>query len=232
MSKPTACIIGYGRFGKVLKEALEIEFGVLVLDRLTQEEAADTIARSDYIFPCVPIQAFKSVMIELVQYLKPGQTVVDVCSVKLYPESIFKAHLPEGVNAILTHPLFGPDSYNEPKARKIMMCPVGEKSESYETLKAFFERTWFKVVEMTADEHDIQAAHSQVATHFIGRVFEQAGIEASPDITTLGFEKLLEVKEQTCHDSPELFAAMVFYNPHARAVIQKITDAALGVAKL
>jgi hypothetical protein len=66
-----------------------------------------------------------------------------------------------------------------------------------------------------AEEHDKLAANSQGVTHFTGRLLDEFGMEKTP-IDTVGATKLLEVKEQTCNDTWELFINLQHYNPYTR----------------
>ena len=225
MTKQKACIIGYGRFGQVFEKMLEPGFEVSIIKRLTDEDAAAKISNAEFIFPCVPIRLFEEVITELVPMLKSGQTVADVCSVKLYPKKILEQHLPSGVNGVLTHPLFGPDSIKQESVHKVMMCPLNEPTPGYQTLKAFFNEKPFKLLEMSAEEHDREAAHSQAVTHFIGRSLDKAGLEPTYAITTVGYERLMAVKEQTCNDSAELFEDMLRFNPYAKEVLDGLIEA-------
>ncbi len=69
---------------------------------------------------------------------------------------------------------------------------------------------------MTPDEHDREAAFTQGVAHYIGRVLSDLGIQRSP-IGTVGYNKLLEIVEQTCNDPWQLFLDLQRYNPaHAR----------------
>ena len=52
---------------------------------------------------------------------------------------------------------------------------------------------------MTPDEHDREAAFTQGVAHYIGRVLSDLGVRRSP-IGTVGYNKLLEIVEQTCND--------------------------------
>src|SRR5260370_33249140 len=68
---------------------------------------------SDVIFYCVPISAFETALAEHAPHfaqLDGPRTLVDVLSVKLHAREVFERHLPAAYHAMLTHPMFGPDS--------------------------------------------------------------------------------------------------------------------------
>jgi prephenate dehydrogenase len=97
----TVGIIGYGRFGRVLAAGLREDFassGALriydpLADFTNSPEPASTLAQaaaSDAVFVCVPVLAFERTVAEVVPHLRTGATLLDVCSVKLYPERVMR----------------------------------------------------------------------------------------------------------------------------------------------
>ena len=112
--------------------------------------------------------------------------------------------------------MFGPDSAkNGMKGLPIVMCAMGEKDQRYEKVKKLFLDMDLRVIEMTADEHDRDAAFSQGITHFIGRVLKEMDVQ-DKEIATKGYKSLLEIVEQTCNDPLQLFYDLQRYNPYTR----------------
>jgi len=68
---------------------------------------------------------------------------------------------------------------------------------------------------MDPGEHDREAALTQGLTHYLGRVLAQLELRPSR-IASLGYQKLLEIIEQTCNDSWQLFFDLQQYNPYTR----------------
>ena len=114
-------IVGYGRFGKVLHRLLKNDFIVTVYRRGTitdrseftpntiVAENIDDIYKSDVIFYAVPIESFKQVIAEHKKYFQERHLLLDVLSVKMHPAGVFEAYLKDTrVQAMLTHPMFGP----------------------------------------------------------------------------------------------------------------------------
>lgn len=216
---PTIGLIGYGRFGQLLTALLSPHFRVLVYDphlipaknNMGQPNVRSAtlheVAQCDTIFIAVPINQFEIALKALVPYLfnlDAKVTIIDVCSVKIYPVNLMLEFLPLSADIIATHPLFGPDSINNPESRKIMMSSIRGSKDIYLFWKQFFKQQELIVIEMTPEQHDKLAAKSQSITHFIGRVLQDAQFETT-GIDTKGFQNLLKLKEQTCHDSWELF---------------------------
>ena len=224
-------IIGFGRFGRVLGQILSDDFEVKVYDKHHQEamhgvEVTDlnTVLEQTSIFITVPIRDFKDLILSIAPKISKEVTILDVCSVKVYPTTVMIEGLPEHVGIISTHPLFGPDSITQPNGLSIMMNPTRDIHNQYPFWKKYFESKALKVVELTPEEHDRIAAKTQGVTHFIGRVLKEGGIQ-STEIDTLGFRDLLGVIDQTCHDSWELFTDLQNYNPYTMHMIKELESA-------
>lgn len=233
--RSTVAIIGFGRFGPVLTRLLQSGHDVIVHDvrdvsRLVIDVGARTATWEETvaartIFLAVPIRYFKEVVAKLAADIAPETTVIDVCSVKVYPATVMSEHLPSGITAIATHPLFGPDSSTEDfQDLPMVMHPVSPRDEVFDYWVEYFRGQNLRIIEMSPEEHDRLAARSQGITHFVGRVLKAFGITATP-IDTEGFRDLQLVVEQTCHDSFELFHDLENYNPYTMNMVDDVIDA-------
>ena len=232
-----AGIIGYGRFGRILADLLSKKYEVKVYDieKVANEESIkicslDDVLECILVFIAVPISSFENIVKKISTYKLYNTTIVDVCSVKVYPVKIMEQYLPEHVGIIASHPHFGPDSYSPFRELKITIYPKRDTYNRYKELKEFFESISIRTINMTPDEHDKMAASSQGITHFIGRVLNESDIR-STDINTLGFNELLSVVEQTCNDSWDLFKDLQKYNPYTNQMIDKLVLAIVNLHK-
>ncbi|MEK9169804.1 MAG: prephenate dehydrogenase/arogenate dehydrogenase family protein [Patescibacteria group bacterium] len=215
----TIAIVGLGRFGKILKELLENDFKLIIIGR---NNPSDIVA-ADVIFYCVPISAFESVIKSHKKYFKDDNLLIDVLSVKMHPKKIFEKHL-QGLKtqALLTHPMFGPDSsMNGFSGLPLIMDKFKADEENYNFWKDYFTNKGLKIIEMTAQKHDQLAANSQGLTHFIGRLLEKFDLKPT-EIDSLGTKKLQEVMEQTCNDTWQLFSDLQNYNPYTKSMRLKL----------
>ena len=221
-------IIGFGRFGNILADILSINNEILIHDPNRNSEDFQNVSlfkvvQCEILFIAVPIRDFESVINSLRKYKLQNTTIVDVCSVKIYPVEIMKKYLPSNVGIIATHPMFGPDSYSPFRELKMVMHSVRDMHNQFDKLKQMFESKSISILEMTPEDHDRDAAMSQGITHFIGRVLSQSGI-SSTSINTLGFNELLGVIEQTCNDSWDLFKDLQNYNPYTVKMIEELEE--------
>lgn len=215
----TVGIVGFGRFGNLLKSILDSDHQVLTFD---QGDSYERLADCEYVFLCVPIRALEPVLAQIAPHLGAKTTVIDTCSVKCYPVACMQQALPTSTPIIATHPLFGPDSYGEEYANRIMMHAVRDAAAGYAYWQGYFNDKGIETIELTPDEHDRFAARSQGITHLLGRVLQTMQIKPTP-IDTLGFERLLGIMNQTCNDSWELFNDLQHYNPYTQSLVDEIT---------
>jgi len=212
-------IVGFGRFGKVLHRLLKNDFELVVINR----DNVKDIIKTDVIFYCVPISAFESVIKTHKRYFKENHLLIDVLSVKMHAKKIFKKHL-KGLKtqALLTHPMFGPDSSkNGFNGLPIIMDKFKANEENYNFWKDFFVKKGLRIVEMSAQKHDLLAANSQGVTHFIGRLLEKFEFKPT-EIDSLGAKKLADVMGQTCNDTWQLFNDLQNFNPYTKAMRIKL----------
>lgn len=231
MIKEKVGIIGFGRFGQVLAKLLQNDFSIVVYDKKTKPvhepikfATLSQVLQCKIIFIATPIRDFENVIQTIANQLVHDATIFDVCSVKVHPVTVMKKHLPKSVGIIATHPLFGPDSFHQDQSLKMVMYPKRDNQHIYFHWKNFFENKNINIIELTPEAHDQQAALSQGVTHFIGRVLQQANIKPT-QIDTLGFKKLLEIMQQTCDDTMELFYDLQHYNPYSKAMLNQLETA-------
>lgn len=217
-------VYGLGRFGSFWASCLSgTENEVIAYSRNPHTPpkgvrlaAEEEVLSSDLLFYSVAISSFESVLKATSGKIGKDTIVMDTCSVKKYPMEWMRESLPKEIYTIGTHPMFGPDSgKNGLCGLPLVMCAMGEKDDKYEKVKNLFISMGLKVIEMTEDDHDRDAAFSQGVTHFIGRVLKEMELEEK-EIATKGYKSLLEIVEQTCHDPLQLFYDLQRYNPYTR----------------
>jgi len=239
MKAEKVSIVGFGRFGQVLASILKDDFVVQVTDAdlaagAKAEKAGvafvsvDEAMSADAIFYCVPISLLESTLEQHVKYFADGKPrlIADVLSVKVHAKNIFTKLLPPSCEALLTHPMFGPDSVAAKGlvGQTIVMDKFRCSDETYRFWKDFFERQQLAVIEMSAEEHDRVAAESQGLTHFVGRVLGEFGFAPTP-IDTYGAKMLHQIQEQVNNDSWQLFEDLQTHNPFTVEMRVRLSDA-------
>ncbi|CAK9064829.1 Bifunctional aspartate aminotransferase and glutamate/aspartate-prephenate aminotransferase (PhPPA-AT) [Durusdinium trenchii] len=231
-------ILGFGNFGQFLAKTFVKSHDVYGCSRrdYTQEakdiglagygkDAAAMFAAAGGKLDClvisVSILSFEKVLRALPQDLLRDVLVVDVCSVKRHPKSVMQVVLPEEADILCTHPMFGPESGKHTWRslpcvyEKVRIAAKSlERDLRCERFLDIFRNAGCSMVDMSCEAHDEAAAGSQFVTHFTGRMLGNLELQKTP-IATKGFETLLDLVENTCKDSFDLFSALYKFNPNS-----------------
>ncbi|MEP1206793.1 MAG: prephenate dehydrogenase [Rhizobiaceae bacterium] len=218
-------IIGFGAFGKLIASHIAPRFNVFAYDpQLSQNGDApllgatpaplDKVASCDVVVLSTPVSSCEEVVTSVANYCRRGSLVIDVGSVKVKPSEIMERLLPNHVDVVATHPLFGPQSARDGvKGLKIAICPI--RGRGHWRLAAFLRRQLgLQVILTTPQEHDREVAMVQGLTHLIAKVLLEMG-PMPTRMTTLSFDLLVEAISMVQHDAPEVFQAIENLNPYA-----------------
>ncbi|MBX7223046.1 MAG: prephenate dehydrogenase [Blastocatellia bacterium] len=226
-------LIGFGNFGKFIVLHLHHFFKIAVYDPQLQEQISDfpdvkqatfqEAASREIVIVAVPVQFLENLLRVMSPLVIPGALLVDVSSVKVKPVLWMKTLLPDTVEVLGTHPLFGPNSGRDGiKGFRIVVCPTGGERTPW-VVKFLEEVLHLQVFIRTPEEHDREMAWVQALPHFIGKGLTQIGVQASEQ-STLAYEYLLRFHDIIKDDSDALFATIQQENPFAAEIRQRFTD--------
>lgn len=237
-------IIGFGQFGQFMARHLAPFFAVSVCDSADLRETAanlnvewgdfETVAGKRIVIFAVPLKSFETVLKRAVPFLQKNALCFDVCSVKIKPLALMQEILPENVEIIGTHPLFGPQSGRDGiEGLRIVFCPA--KTSKADEIKSFLrDKLKLAVFEKSPEEHDREMAHVQALTHFVARALAELHVEES-EIATVSYEELMRAARLVSEDSWELFQTIQLGNPFAqtkrKAFIEKLVEIETRVAE-
>ncbi|OGT68785.1 MAG: hypothetical protein A3J38_08355 [Gammaproteobacteria bacterium RIFCSPHIGHO2_12_FULL_45_9] len=228
-AKPTLAIIGFGRFGQLWSHFFAHTHEVWVHDsRPIKDPAFRTVplaeaGKAETVIIAVPLRQMEKTMHALAPHLAPHTVVMDVGSVKSLPAMWMAEAFPTTTTIIATHPLFGPDSFATSERRIAVHLVQGDET-AYSRWKTYFTWRGLTLLEVDPDTHDQVMAGSQGLTHIIGRTLNAFGARASL-LDTQSYQALLQVMNQTCKDSPQLFQDLIHLNPHSEAAIEAFAKA-------
>lgn len=230
-STPTRLgLLGFGQFGRFAARHLTEHFDLVVADRDDVAAAATGLgarqvplaeaATAPVVVLAVPVQQLRATLREIAPHLSDGALVIDVCSVKQLPLAWMRELLPEHVDVLGTHPMFGPNSAREGLAgHRIVICP--ERCARVDAIRTHLQQAGLKVIVTDARTHDRQAAYTQAVAQYLGRALD--GLQgADYEISTPASDLLRQVWRTVADDSFELFSAIQGLNPHAGAMREDI----------
>ncbi len=219
--------IGFGGFGRFIIPHLKPYFEITVFDSVDLSAQVQSIgvrwgsleevASKEVVALAVPVQFLEQLLIDIKGFVQPKALVFDLSSVKLKPVELMLKHLPDYVDIIGTHPLFGPQSGKEGiEGLNIVVCPIRTK-KNHSLIRFFSKELKLNVMERTPIVHDKQMAYVQALTHFIGRAVNAMDI---PDVEqkTPAYQYLLYIKRNLGQDSLDLFLTIEKENPYAKEV--------------
>jgi len=225
-------VYGLGRFGSFWASLLAQRGSIKGYSRSSERETPpgvervneDSLFACDTVFLCTSISSLEEVTSKLADKCKPGTLIIETCSVKVYPRTILQEKLPRNLHYLCTHPMFGPDSgQGGVENLPFVVCEGRLPEKRKEAWINLFQSLGLRIIPMTADSHDREAAYTQGITHFIGRVLKDLKLKKST-ISTLGFQKLIEIIEQTCNDPWQLFLDLQHFNPYTLSMRKELSN--------
>jgi prephenate dehydrogenase len=149
--------------------------------------------------------------------MKEGTLMVDVTSVKEGPTKTMGEALPDTVEYIPTHPVFGPRTTT--LDNQVIVLTADKKGKWYSRVYEYLASKNMRIIETTAQKHDYMMSIVQVLTHF------------SFISTASAIEKLqVDISETEDYESPiynlmiDMIARIVAQNPYLTYNIQSLNS--------
>jgi len=172
---------------------------------------------SDILIISVPIQHTSDVIREVAPFMKDGSVMIDVTSIKEEPSRTMREVLPETIEYIPTHPVFGPRTTE--LDNQVIVLTADKKGKWYDRVYKYLASKNMRIIETTPEKHDFMMSIVQVLTHF------------SFISTAYAFEKLkVDISETEDYESPiynlmiDVIARIVAQNPYLTYNIQSMNS--------
>lgn len=232
----TIGIIGYGSFTKFIIDFVnrsKLNFKIKISSR---SNAVDNmvffelheVCKCDILIPSVPINKFEEVIKRIKPLVSDNNTLLlDICSIKTYPKSILEKYWKDQ-KYILTHPMFGPESYKRSgynvRGFKLVFCESNNISKNdLDAILNFTKNLGFENILMTSDEHDKLAAVFHFTTMFVALMIKRSGLKRS-QIDTVSASKMFDFIEMIGEDLG-ILQDMYAYNPYCKKQMNIIDSA-------
>jgi len=191
---------------------------------------AEAVKEADNVMICVSISAFEDVVKKIAPFVREGQPVIDICSVKEQPVKIMHQHLKKGL-ILGTHPVFGPGSKGV-KHKAYILTPTNPKEQAFaEKYKGWLEKVGARVFIMTPKKHDELMSVVLGLPHFVGLItcdtlLEQADFLETKKVAGTTYRMLFTLAEATALETPDLYASLQTSLPEMGKIeVQFITKA-------
>ena len=179
------------------------------VEATTDFQASST---SDLVIVSVPIGNFEEVIKQLQPYLKPGQIVIDITSIKVFPTEIMHKYIKTGL-VLGTHPVFGPGA-RDIRNQNFVLTPTNpEESEFAEKVRQYLTSREARATLMSPQEHDEMMAVILGLSHFIAIVSADTllsfdRLKQLEAISGSTYKVLLTFVESVISEDPELYASL------------------------
>ncbi len=192
------------------------QLGVDVASNVEAVKGADVVLLS------VSIESFEVVVKEISPFIKPGQIVIDITSIKAWPVDIMHKHMKTGL-VLGTHPLFGPGARSAANQNFVLTPTSAAETALTQRIKRYLEDRRGRVTLMTPQEHDEMMTIVLGLSHFIAIVSADTLLSAGklnkmPAIGGITYKVLLTLVESVVSEDPELYASLQMNLPKVAEV--------------
>jgi prephenate dehydrogenase len=246
-----AIIGGYGGMGKLFarifkRNGFDVtiagprpEKGKKVAKELgvTFEQDNDSAVKgADIVVITVPIRKTLDVISNVGPKLKRGSMIMDLTSVKKEPCAKMIDSVPEGVEVLGCHPVFGP-MVGKFKGQNFVLCPV-RGGRLFKRFKALLKKEGAVVTICTPEEHDSAMGVVQGMTHFM---LISAGIalkdldfdlEETKDFSSPVYQLALDLVGRILGQDPKLYGEIQLNNSETDRVREAYLTAAGRLNKI
>jgi prephenate dehydrogenase len=226
-------LLGYGRFGQAFTDLL-LQAGhrvrvfdpqAEVTDALAVSSAAEAIADANWVVLAMPVPKMHEALLELRPLLHPGQTVIDVGSVKLRPCALMGDLLGGQIPHAGTHPLFGPLSLARgERPLRTVLCTSAQHPDAGKRTRQLFESLGCEVIDQDPASHDQAMAETHALTFFIAKALVEMGVGEDLSMAPPSFLGLAHMLAAVRGDAGHLFAAIQRENPYASEARARLLD--------
>lgn len=225
-------IIGLGDFGQFVASHIPRDNGLKIYGHdihaktIKDIEIVDlpAIVTCDILIIAIPLEAYPKLLVYLHNHIKSETLLIDICSVKVYPEQYFKTYLPEYPNLLLTHPLFGPQSTSNGIAGHTLIVTVQKGELAAKAIHYGENILGLKIRHMTSEEHDKHMAYVHALTFFVARGLSNLQVESEKSLMTPSYQMIKDLVAFDKTHSEALFQTIQDGNPYAAELRRQVVN--------
>ena len=205
------------------------------MGRCTVGQYAD-VGEAGLVVVAVTLDAVESVMVQLAPWVKPGQKVIDLSSLKMAPQAAARKHLAHAC-FLGVHPMFGPGAEGL-TGHNVILTPDDDAARAFaERVQQYIEPFGAHVVTMDPRSHDevmaIVLGLPALVVAAVARTALGSGrfVEAR-EVAGTSLEVLMSLTESMVCGGSELYGTLLAELPTAPAVASALQESAGYLAAL
>jgi prephenate dehydratase/prephenate dehydrogenase len=228
---------GTGQMGQWFRKFLgEARYNVLISGRRTPLTYQQCIEQSDVVIINVPIRNTVDVIHDVGRYFRPGQLITDNTSIKTQPVEAMLAAVPEGVEVLGMHTIFGPrvESLRNQNIVFTRTPLSGARAKEFEDI---FYKYGATITYTTPQYHDKQMAFHQNLEHFTKIALAQVLHTHFSDPTEMdrysspNSRTSLAIMGRILRADPDLYSEIQSYNLQGPTVLKAYLDVVQTLAQ-
>ena len=228
---------GTGQMGQWFRKFLgEARCNVLISGRRTPLTYQQCIEQSDVVIINVPIRNTVDVIHDVGRYFRPGQLITDNTSIKTQPVEAMLAAVPEGVEVLGMHTIFGPrvESLRNQNIVFTRTPLSGARAKEFEDI---FYKYGATITYTTPQYHDKQMAFHQNLEHFTKIALAQVLHTHFSDPTEMdrysspNSRTSLAIMGRILRADPDLYSEIQSYNLQGPTVLKAYLDVVQTLAR-
>lgn len=170
------------------------------------------VRRAEVVLISVPIRGFEEVVASLAPHIIPGQSVMDITSIKVKPVAAMHKYLTQAT-VLGTHPLFGPGAQGI-AGQNFILTPTDEAEERLaDKARGYLEAKQARVKIMSPEEHDKLITIVLGLAHYIAIIsadtLRRLGrLTEAEEASSTTYKLLLTLVESVIAEDPHLYASI------------------------
>lgn len=182
------------------------------------------LAESDLLILSVPSSRYVEVCNKLSKMnLKPKTVIVSIAAVMESAANAFKCLKDKNLNLILSHPLFGPASYEQNNQQinglKLAVHNFECDEKTYSQIETILKSVQIETINVTPAEHDQQMALNHFIPYFLSHALKRNSFPNSNLLTHSG-EKLLDFTNSSS-ENMSVLSDIYQENSYAKDFLEK-----------
>ncbi|MFI3264075.1 MAG: prephenate dehydrogenase [Rikenellaceae bacterium] len=187
-------------------EKIALEMGLV--DRIVTFD--EGIEQADVIILAIPVSVAPMLAVRVLNRIKPGQTLMDVGSIKGEICEMVAMHVNRG-RFVATHPMWGTE-YSGPRAaqsgafisKTVVLCDSElSEEDALQSVKTIYNKLDMNIIEMNSEEHDLHAAYISHISHITSFALAITVLEKEReeqhifDMAATGFESTVRLAKSS-----------------------------------